>query len=121
MSADIWGARTRESRNEVIHYLVPLTIIFVRDLDRTEGNGHVLFARPKEAADADDERGCLAVVIDEHVHHLADLAVLRIIDVLLVPMGNGFAVARDARHHLSSRAAALLLGLRARACRNKRN
>src|SRR5438034_6324041 len=57
-----------------------------------------------KATDADDERARLAVMIDEHIHDLADLVVLRVIDVLLIPMGDGFAVARDARHHLSSRA-----------------
>src|SRR5262245_25018242 len=57
---------------------------------------------PKKTTDADDERGHLAVAIDEHVHDLADLAVLRIIDTLLVPMSDGFAVGWDARHHLSS-------------------
>jgi hypothetical protein len=29
------------------------------------------------------------VAVDEHVHDLADLVVLRVIDVLLVPMSDG--------------------------------
>src|SRR6266511_640005 len=85
-----------------VHDQVPFIIIFVRNLDSIEGNGDVLFAHAKEAADADEESARLALAIDEHVHDLADLVVLRIIDALLVPMGDGFAVGWDARHCLSS-------------------
>src|SRR4029434_7043278 len=99
-----------------VHDQVPFIVIFVRNLDSIEGNSDVLFAEPKKAADADDERGHLAVAIDKHVHDLADLVVLRIIDALLVPMGDGFAVGWDARHYLNSRAAASLLGFGARRC-----
>src|SRR4029450_5527457 len=104
-----------------VHDQVPFIVIFVRNLDSIDGNGDILFAHPKKAADADDERCHLAVAIDKHILDLADLAVVGIIDALLVPMSDGLAVGRDARHYLSSRAAASLLGLRARACRNERD
>jgi hypothetical protein len=104
-----------------VHDQVPFVIIFVRDSDSIEGNGDLFFAHSKKAADADDECGRFALAIDEHVHDLADLVVLRIIDVLLVPMGDGFAVGWDAGHYLSSRAATLLLGLRAHARCNERD
>ena len=59
-----------------------------------ERNSDILFAHSEEAADSDHQRDDLAVLVDEHIHDLADLVVLRVIDVLLIPMGNGFAVAR---------------------------
>src|SRR5262249_44727887 len=68
-----------------VHDQIPLVIVLVRDLDGIEGDGDVLFAHPEKTADADDERGGLAVAVDEHVHDLADLAVVGIIDALLVP------------------------------------
>jgi hypothetical protein len=104
-----------------VHDQIPFVVVLVGELHRIEGNRDVLFARPKKTADADDERGRFAALIDKHVHDLADLVVLRVIDVLLVPMGDGFAIAGDTRHDLSSRAAALLLGLRAPAWRNEGN
>src|SRR5262245_9330400 len=104
-----------------VHDQVPLVIVLVRDLDGIEGDGDVLFAHPEKAADADDERGGLALTVDEHIHDLADLAVVGVIDALLVPVGDGHAVGWDARHDLRSRAAALLLGLSGRARRNERN
>src|SRR6266511_2349251 len=51
-----------------VHDQVPFIIVFVRNLDAIEGNGDVLFAQPKKAADADDERGHLAIAINKHVH-----------------------------------------------------
>jgi hypothetical protein len=55
-----------------VHHQVPFVVVLVGELDRIEGNRDVLFARPKKAADADDERGRLAALIDKHVHDLAD-------------------------------------------------
>jgi hypothetical protein len=52
----------------------------------------ILFAHAEKTADADDERGGLALPVDEHVHDLADLAVVGVIDALLVPVGDGHAV-----------------------------
>src|SRR5262249_43818397 len=43
-----------------VHDQIPLVIVLVRDLDRVEGHGDVLFAHPEKTADADDERGGLA-------------------------------------------------------------
>src|SRR2546429_4971402 len=61
-----------------VHDQIPFIVIFVRSLKSIERNGDVLFAYPKKAAHADDEHGRLALAIDEHVHDLADLVILRI-------------------------------------------
>jgi hypothetical protein len=58
----------------------------------TELKGTVLFARAEEPTYPDDERGDLAVAIDQHIHDLADLVVRGVIDVLLVPVGHRHAV-----------------------------
>src|SRR5436190_18529672 len=71
-----------------VHYQVPLVIVLVGDLDGIEGNRDVLFAHPEETADAEDEGSGSALAIDEHIHDLADLTVVRVIDALLVPMGD---------------------------------
>src|SRR3954470_3119475 len=72
-----------------VHHEVPFFIVLVGDLDRVERNGDILLAHAEEAADADDQRGDLALTVDEHVHDLADFAVTGIIDILFVPVSDG--------------------------------
>src|SRR4029450_2160671 len=61
-----------------VHDQVPFIVIFVRNLDSIEGNSDVLFAQPKKATDADDERGHLAIAIDKHILDLAHLVFVRL-------------------------------------------
>src|SRR5262249_31208634 len=63
-----------------VHDQIPLVIVLVRDLDGIEGDRDVLFAHPEKTADADDERGGLALAVDQHIHDLTDLAVVGVVD-----------------------------------------
>src|SRR5262249_20620571 len=67
----------------VIHDQIPFVVVLGGGPDRIEGDGDVLLAHAEETPDADDERGDLAVAVDQHVHDLADLVVRGIVDVLL--------------------------------------
>ena len=86
-----------------IHYKMLLVVLGRLELDGMEGNGNVLLACPEKAADADDEGGGLAVLIQEQIQDLADLVVLRIVDVLLVPFSNRHAVGRNGGQDLRMR------------------
>jgi hypothetical protein len=68
---------------------IPLVIVFGLELDGIEGNRDVLLVHSKEATDANDKHGDLAVAVDEHIHDFADFGIGRVIDALLVPMRNG--------------------------------
>src|SRR5215831_6253979 len=83
-----------------IHHEVVLVVVLVGDLHRIERHGDVLLARAEEAADADDQRSGLAAAVDQHIHDLADLVVARVVDVLLVPMRHGDALAGNRRQDL---------------------
>ena len=81
-----------------VHDQVHLPVLHGR-LHRIERDEHVLFARAEEAADADDQRVDLAGLVDQHVLDLSDLVVVRIIDVLLVPVGDGHRIRRYRSFH----------------------
>src|SRR5262249_45586339 len=56
----------------------------------------VLLADAEEAADPDDYRRALAVVIEQHLFDLTDLVVGGIINTLLVPIGDRPSLGRQA-------------------------
>src|SRR3984893_3632306 len=93
--------RTLQSIFGGIHYEVPFVVVFSRCVDGVEGNRNILLTHSKKSADPDDERGRFAFTIDEDVHDLADLVIFRIVDVLLVPVGDRHAVSRHGRKNLS--------------------
>src|SRR4030095_3799783 len=62
---------------------IPFVVVLGSGPDRIERNGNVLLTHAEEPAHADDQRGDLAVAVDQHVHDLADLVVGRIVDVVL--------------------------------------
>ena len=78
-----------------VHDQVPFVVVLGRDAHGVEGNGNVLFAGTKKSTNADNERGHLAGLVDQNIHDLADLGVLRVIDALLVPIGHREGIGRN--------------------------
>src|SRR5205823_5378257 len=74
-----------------VHHQVRLVVVLGFDLNGIEGNGDIFLAGPEKAANTDDQRAGFALVIHQDIHDLADLVVVRIIDVLLIPVGNRHA------------------------------
>src|ERR1700734_394341 len=82
-----------------VHDEVPFVLIFGRYAHGVEGHGNILLASAEKPANADDERGHLAGLVDQNVHDLADLGVLRVIDALLVPVGHREGIGGNAALH----------------------
>src|SRR6202034_2760359 len=76
-----------------VHNQPPLVVLH-RGVNRAKRRGYVLGVHPKEAADRDDDCRDFAALVDKHVDDLTDLVVGRVVDILLVPVGNGDAVRR---------------------------
>jgi len=76
-----WCALERVLRG--VHHEVVLVVVLCSGPDRIKRNSDVLLARAEEPTYANDERGDLAVAIDQHIHDLADLVVRGVIDVCL--------------------------------------
>jgi len=81
----------------VAHHLL-LSLALERD--GVERHRYVPLADAEETADADHQRNCLPVPVEEHVLDLADLVVSRIVDALLVPVRDRFRVRRQSRQDL---------------------
>jgi hypothetical protein len=71
-----------------IHRQVPRAVL-VRRPNGIEWNRHVLRVDSEKATDRNDEGVDLALIANQHVDDLADLAVGRVVDVLLVLGGHG--------------------------------
>src|SRR6185369_16212946 len=94
-----------------VHHEIHLVVISLLHLHRVERHRHILLAGAQKSANADDERGSLSVLVEQHIHDLADLVVRRIIDILLVPLGHGDRILRDSAHGLRRRSRLMLLSL----------
>src|SRR2546430_12945870 len=93
-----------------VHHEVVLVVVLDGGPDRIKRNSNVLVTHAEEPTYANDERGDLAVAIDQHIHDLADLVVRGVIDVLLVPVGGRHAVGGKGCVDLRGRARSLLRG-----------
>ena len=66
-----------------------------------EGHSDIFFAGAQEVADTDNERRYFSGFIHQNILNVADLVFVRIIDILLVTVGNGDCLARQCRLHRS--------------------
>jgi hypothetical protein len=83
-----------------IHRQVPLVILFGCS-DRVKRNRYILRVHSEEATDRYNEGADLAVITDEYVNDLADLAVGGIIDILLVVIGYRRCIGRESSQDVS--------------------
>lgn len=73
-----------------VHRQIDL-VVFSSLFDRSEAHRNVLFTRTEKATHAENGGFNPAILSDQDVHNLADLVVMRIVHVLLIPIGNGQA------------------------------
>lgn len=75
-----------------VHYQVYFVVLCCR-LDFLKRHRDIFFAGIEEPADTNDERADFARLVNENVHDLANLGIVRIIDVLFVPIGHDLRAA----------------------------
>src|SRR5579871_6836352 len=67
---------------------IPLVVFFL-GLHGIERHGDILLAHAEKAADADDQRRYLALLVEQYIVDRADLGLLGVVDGLLVEIGDG--------------------------------
>jgi hypothetical protein len=68
-------------------------VVLCCSLDFLQRHRDIFFAGIEEPADTNDERADFARLVNENVHDLANLGIVRIIDVLFVPIGRDLRAA----------------------------
>src|ERR1022692_3487311 len=84
-----------------VHHQIALAVL-LRYADGVEGHRHVLFADAKEPTDPQYDGSNLATLFKQHVPNVTDLAVVRIVDILLVVLTNWEGIAGHRCHELTA-------------------